>query len=500
VMNSARKLLALDTDRIKDYVFATAALKEIRGGSARLMELNSQAMGQLVGHADPTATTIYANGGAGLFVVDGARAQSALCAVQSAYRRQTGGAASVTGATVDLPVDFDHQRSDIRDLLRLLQLRLRLAKDRPPTQLAITALPHLRPCDACGTFPAAESTMEHGEPILLCEACQQRRSATGGPWERLFEMGVAKGAQPGDFNALGELSSPSGYLGLLYADGNAMGREIEKLATLGEVRRFAECADKAIYSAARDAIRDHLAPDGGKLPYVPLLLGGDDLVMVTRAQSALETAATLAEKFGEHSEAETGTRLSLSVGVVLAHAHFPFRTMLDLAEGALKFAKKEGAKRSLADRSLINFLVFSSANHVDFGSFYESTLTYRTAHPSPEPVRLRTMRPYCPEDLRRLVLTARRLREAPRGRLHALGDCLFHNSLDQSVMEAMTVLMRWRGSSLTGEKAAQVAVIRELVDNAGSGLTKFPWRGDATRGWRTPLLDLVEIFDFVKEG
>ena len=41
-------IVAFDTDQIKKYVFATDALKEIRGASALLDELNRIKMGEIV--------------------------------------------------------------------------------------------------------------------------------------------------------------------------------------------------------------------------------------------------------------------------------------------------------------------------------------------------------------------------------------------------------------------------------------------------------------------
>ncbi len=496
-MSQASKLVAFDTDRIKEYIFATDTLKEIRGASALLDRLNRREMSYWVKQADPNRKEIYAHGGAGLFLIEASRAEIAQLAVEHAYRRRTGGAASMTGASVGLPAGFDTERDPVQSLFGLLQLRLRRAKDHPPPALAVTSLPHLRPCDACAAFPATASVPEHGETHLLCDACQRRRQPTRGLWRRLSQMGLPPGQQPEDFNELGKLSKPQGYIGLIYADGNGIGQEIEQLTALADIRRFAQTVDAAIHQATGDAIRSHLLPVNSNLPYELLLLGGDDLVMVTRAQSAIDVAIKLVEKFGEHTErSPIGRRLSLSASVVLAHANFPFRAMLDLAESALKFAKREAAKRRLGDRSLINFVTVTSANHVDFKTFYEATLTVQSQPHLPK--LLRSLRPYTPADLRSLLNVARALRDAPRNKLHALGESVFL-SHSQSLLDGMTTLRRWRGNAQEGRQVEQVRALEALMSHAGAGETFFPWRRTAQE-WRTPLLDLVELFDFVKDG
>jgi GGDEF domain-containing protein len=493
-MGTLTKLIAFDTDRIKDYVFATDALKEIRGASALLDNLNRKEMAEIIRRHDPEMQTFYAHGGAGLFAVDAARADEALIAVERAYRDGTGGAASVTGATMGLPPDFDFGKDSVRELVELLQLRLRLSKDRPAEALAVTALPHIRTCDACSQFPATHSVPEYGSTRLVCDACEKRRDTAPGVWERLSEKGVPHGDLPRDFSALGALSKPRGYIGLLYADGNGIGREMEEHATLAELAEFAGSVDEAIHQATCDAVREHLQPAGGTLPFVPLLLGGDDLVLVTRAQSAIDVAITLVERFREHTKQRTGRRLSISVGVVLARANFPFRTALDLAESALKFAKREGARRRLSDRSLINFLTVTSPNHLSYEAFQNETL--RSQQPGSAREWNRSLRPYTPEALRHLVEVARDLHDAPRNKLHALAECVFLNH-NQSVLEGLTILMRWRGDRQRGRKAEQVKALRDLVDQSGRGECVFPWCAEDNE-WRTPLLDLVEVFDFVK--
>lgn len=485
------KLLAFDTDRIKDFVFATDALKEIRGASALLDQLNRERMTHIVQRIDSASRKIYAHGGGGLFLVAAEHAETARLAVEQAYHKYSGHAASVTGIILDVPDGFDEQRP-IQQIYELLQFKLRQTKDQTPVALSITASPYLRPCDNCGEFPASSSSLESGQRKLLCYACRARRLTIRGVWERLQSYGLPPGVLPQDFDKLGKASSPSGYIGLLYADGNGMGRKMKSLSTLAAVRRFAEAVDGTLHQTARDVIQTHLAPDNGVFPCVPLLLGGDDFVMVTRAQSAIEAAITLAEKFGDYSEhhPDIDERLSLSVGVVLTHYKFPFRTMLDLAESALSFAKREAVNRQLVDRSLINFLAISSANHLDFKSFYNETLKYQSDDVQEDPW-LRTRRPYTPAGLKELVATARTLKGAPRGRLQALGDCVFLKP-EQGKLEGATTLLRWRGNAENGPSKDHPKLVRELVSNS----LQFPWDDSRT----TPIFDLVELFDFVKEG
>lgn len=502
-----QSLVALDTDRIKGYVFATGKLVEIRGASALLDHLNREEMPHLVG-----GTKIYAHGGSGLFVVPTNQAEASIQAVRRRYQDATE-TATVTSAKVELPQNFDEE-SDLRPYWRRLSLQLRAAKERNPGPISTVTHPFLRPCDSCGTYHATNTYFESDveQPVLLCPSChikhhedQQikdeiprlvRGELPPHPnrlWHRLvselqqvnypFE-GLSR---PEDFGALGKQSSPKGYLGLIYADGDDMGRNLEGIPSLREMRRFARAVDEGIYGAVRHAILGHLQPELGaeSLPFDVLLLGGDDLVIVTTAQTAVEAALTVMEQFPVLTEESWGQRLSLSVAVVLAHIKFPLGSLVELAEGTLKFAKKERAKRRLTE-GLLNFLVVSNPNSLDFGDYYKSTLKDEHLNET----LYRTMRPYTATEIHRLIQAKRDLAAAPRGKLEQLRSAMFR-SRHQAMLEGLIALLRWRDEE-------QRRRVQQLISDFAEGQTElFPWVRHDGNTYHTPLLDLVELFDFI---
>ena len=86
----------------------------------------------------------------------------------------------------------------------------------------------------------------------------------------------------------------------------------------------------------------------GKLfPFDILLLGGDDMVMVTDAAKAMDVAYTIAKEFYQYTEASTIIDVSkvactLSIGVVLAPIKYPFSLLLDMADDALRAYEHAG--------------------------------------------------------------------------------------------------------------------------------------------------------------
>src|SRR5947209_1053943 len=100
-----RSLVALDTDHIKEYVFGTDKLKEIRGASSLLDYLNRIVMEELA-KLDPSfddRCRIYANGGSGLFLIDADKAYPFGRMVQGAFRDVTGSGSTITYIVQELP-------------------------------------------------------------------------------------------------------------------------------------------------------------------------------------------------------------------------------------------------------------------------------------------------------------------------------------------------------------------------------------------------------------
>lgn len=511
-----RKLLvSFDTDRIKEYVFATGKLKEIRGASVILDELNRQDMVEKGKEFD--AEQIYANGGSGMFIVPETSAAAFVQAVEKEYRLQTL-TGSITSARTELPDGFTNQ-DPVQCYLQTLAYRLRLKKDENALHQQLLTHPFLRTCDSCGEQYANQSVTEP-ESELLCSSCKNKRNKTDliqkeiediinaeteyleyKLWHRLLhELAFAPAdypmtgkTRPEEFDNLGEMSDPKNYMGLIYADGDSMGKALERLNNLDEVKQFSKTVDGAIYQAVHEAILAYLPAGDKYFPFDILMLGGDDLVMVTTAHKALEVSMKIIERFSELTEVGLGKRLTLSVGVAIAHTKFPFSSLLNLAEQALKFAKKEAVKRKrhspkTVQEGLINFIVVNDSNSLSFDDYYSDTLRDKDQN------HYRTLRPYSLRDLQYIVETIRCLKgeSFPRGKLKGLRDSVFQNR-NQSILEGL------RFVSSTKDKN-QRKTFNDFLNHFATNqqYLPFPWfkEGD---DYYTPFLDLIELYDFVIE-
>jgi len=505
-----RVIASFDTDRIKEYVFSTGVLKEIRGGSALLDELNRKEMEKRVLSIDPTAECIFANGGSGMFELDESKADECIKAIEKLYQTETI-TGSITGTYIPIKGD-----ADFKEVFAELNYNLRIAKKSKQGRIQLVTHQFIRTCDSCGV----EYACCKGQEKLLCHSCnlkqekakqvKDRRDKTvleGASkiretylvWDWLFKE-LSNNPKylkelPEDFNKLGELSSPSNYMGLLYADGNGMGAKLKELDSWQELKIFSETVDNGIRNAVLQAIQSHLQPQNAYLPFDILLAGGDDLVMVTAADRIVRTAITIIETFEKYTKEQLGEALTISVGIAIAHAKFPFNSLLSLAEDLLKFAKKESAKREQkssgkkTSQSLINFQVVSSSNSLHFSKDYKRI--FETKGELGRPTLVRTLRPYDLEKIDKLLDAIKKIKQIPKNKLQAIQESLFMD-YGNSLLQGLYLFSR-----LKKEQKSLLLTILQDFSNDNTGLKPFPWlkKNDICF---TPFLDIMELYDFVQ--
>ncbi|MFL5663657.1 MAG: Cas10/Cmr2 second palm domain-containing protein [Ktedonobacteraceae bacterium] len=552
----SESLIAFDTDHIKGYVFGTNRLKEIRGASSILDRLNRDKTVEMAKGFG--ARRIYAHGGSALFIVDSDKAEALGKAVQKLYHEETGGGASITYAIQPVP-DYGTQNImtaeklngniTMADVLKLLRIRLRLAKDSLQmdtssedglqqndvlTHIPLPSHALLCTCESCGVAYAQATWKDSDDPEdeegRYCRVCIGKRQEDRDVknelrdtrktswsdqtlWGRILQsLGESYLSPPSplpqrpkDFNVFREFTRGKEYLGLIYADANSMGKALEKLETLQEVKEFAERIDNAVFEAMGHAIRTHLPLQGDTFPFDILLVGGDDIVMVTPADKAIQVAYTLAEQFHQFSG-----EFTLSIGVVLAPVKYPFSLQHELVEETLKAAKKSGAQQSRPtssndrqEQSRVNFLVVTGNTSLRYEKQYEELHRKSTAHNNNE--FYATLRPYTLSDLRWLLDQLKKGNEKRLGRtkLHQLREAILKLNQTTTILESLALLRNWKQNERDFVKQMAETFDTRPTSRQQQMGTLFPWSLDGKESsdgltiYRTPLLDFIELYDFV---
>ena len=534
-------------------------------------------MERIVYDVDPDAKTIYTNGGSGLFLVATDKADEIRQRIHSEFHSKTVGGATVTFAIQDIPDGInDPEHEDIGDVLELLRYRLREAKDSQLTldHIGLPSHVFMRTCDSCGMRYAEVWDKDEGQDPAVqgnryCKVCYQKRledDAVKGSinelvsgqkprkssplWENVIthlrdaDYLLPEGTdRPDDFNVFHNFGDAKDYIGLIYADANNMGDQIKKFGKLDRLEEFAGDVDKAIYQAVCNAIQKHLpvrqltnqtlsgetrhSDKNNSLqwvfPFDILLLGGDDLVMVTPASSAMDVALTIAKGFNELTKGwePEGKGYTLSVGVILAPIKYPFGLLQDLAETTLKAAKQKRGKQEKQEEkkdqkesttygdTSINFMVVAGSTSHDFDKVYKQ-MQNRDVQNSGYDSKVNlyaTLRPYTVEELDILLDAIRDGRNKSLGRtkLHQVREAVLKMNLTTSVGESLAVLRNWKQSQRefvynhVYKLGGRYQERHQDSEKPGTLFPRvtFPWFADGDNIYRTSLLDFVELYDFV---
>lgn len=496
----AQALLAVEVTGIGRYVFGTDALREIRGASALLDEFNRADMQDVVRNVAPQAEVVFVGGGTALFLLRAERAEEAAAGLERAMRNRLG-ISTLNTAIVEVPDDFSI-KSDLRNknYYRMLGARLVANKNVLPEVIGLQTHSLFRPCDSCGQdYAEAEVTAPNNEVKLLCGVCRRkwdnnrrlqqnfRIGKLSGFWHELQPLlsdpELLHRERPDTMGALAEVDGPpmakTDSLALIYADGDGLGTLLREARNLSEIRQASRGVHQAMLATVARAIEGPLKPSGSLLPFDILLLGGDDLVLVTTSKRALPTAIVLAETFPTESEKQNIARpLTLSLAVVFAHPHHPFRNMLNLADGCLSAAKRERFRRRKQDPyarpfGLINYAFAGDAPGGEYALYEETVLRQKASGDAP--AVLRTQRPYTVQELRQMLSLSARLadQKLPRHWLQALRETAY---LPKAV-GVRTGLMALARMGIDPDNLVQPGhVAREVIDELASGRpVEFPW-------------------------
>ena len=143
------------------------------------------------------------------------------------------------------------------------------------------------------------------------------------------------------------------YVALVHADGNGLGQLLQKLE-LGDGRQrierhldFSEALNNATEAACVHACRQVLLPEiteDGRLPARPILLGGDDLSFIVRADLALHFTQVFLDAFERETQGIDGVPnegLTACAGLAYLRSNQPFYMGMELAEALCSHAKKQ---------------------------------------------------------------------------------------------------------------------------------------------------------------
>lgn len=544
-MTDRQFLVVIETQRVKGYLFASRILRETRGGSLLLDRLNrSRTKAILKG---TSGEEVYLGGGSGrvLFGTKG-EAEAFTDKVRELYSQETANA-RVSVEVVErrgqeaFPfwVARGVRESQHNKLARTEALAVVAGRWVQPCSSCGKNPSHEVTADIQGIHYLCSSCLYKREEVASFYHNVKRNWDISIPLPSLHRLRAewpdfilttlsekmrdnfgaeVKTLLPQDFDQIAERSTPRNYIGFIYADGNCMGETVKNIgkdfpddkAAQQAYAAFSSIVDQATPEAAVQAVLEQVGTCGTTTAreeparFVPaefVLAGGDDLILVVPAHASLPVASRFISLFQERSnelqnewvqEGKLSARfapegLTISAGVLLAHASFPASHLIDLAGELMKSAKRKAA--DLAKNTIEGTLDFMVLHEGGSKPLKECRKTEYTRMINNRTVRL-TERPYTATETFSLLDRIRAMKnsDVPRTKLKALYSVIFQ-SVMQAQFDALSILARLKATGDLGRSTALSQLLQELP--------LFPFRENEQGDWTTPLSELIEIYDFV---
>jgi hypothetical protein len=279
-------------------------------------------------------------------------------------------------------------------------------------------------------------------------------------------------APPESFEAIGEKSPPKNYLAVVYVDLDRLGRYIrdnslneclfERLST-----EINEAVTRSAYAGCEAVL------DGGGLAE-PLLVGGDDGVVAISAGNI----ETFVQKFHEtfkQARFSCSRRPTYSMGVAIAHSHFPIYEFRRVAEDLLRSAKRIAFEGNEKPDS-IDFEVITA-------SMAGAVVRQRETARRRSGWLHRTAKPYQIDDFLELAGSIRALKDAhaPSSKLKTLYATAYE-ARSQAELDYLTLLSRL--------EPRHADPLRGWIGGSF-------WRTRADGGEETRAADWAEIYEFI---
>lgn len=183
-------------------------------------------------------------------------------------------------------------------------------------------------------------------------------------------------------------------IAILHADGNGMGalfkRAVERYRdspkTVRDISRALAAATQAAVQSAMKAVADQAV--NGIIPARPIVLGGDDVSLILRADLAPQFALDFAEAFGALATAAmkpfgvlgSDEAMTTKVGFVVIGPNQPFAQAYSLAESLASAARSQTESR-IAFCRVAGAAIPSTADDLDQGGVGDGGYTlWRAAH------------------------------------------------------------------------------------------------------------------------
>lgn len=388
---------------IQSFIFQTNKLKEIAGASELVEQICTGQFAKILGISqeklddDKNAIVTAAGNIKYLFEKDD------LCkkVVKNFPKQIVEFAPGITISQAVVEVEGPLTENHINELEK--RLRAQRNKASRPHDIGLIAVNRSRQTG----LPANEFSKIYGNKISIDYGTKAKLD-NGNKSNRVIKsfLGeVEKSKIPLEMENITKSKNPQySWLAVIHADGNNLGLTLQRLAKelRGSnkveyeegVRSFSLALDEATKNAAKaayiDAIKNSGIKSSDKLPFRPIVIGGDDLTIICRADLALDFTKHFLLNFTEETKNQFGNLniesikngLTACAGIAYIKESYPFHYGYHLAETLCTYAKKKSKSMVESDELTPSSLMFHKVQDSfieDFNQIRERELKAKAA-------------------------------------------------------------------------------------------------------------------------
>ncbi len=344
---------------IQNFIFQTNKLKEIIGASELVEEICTSKFKQMfeqTGNTYVESQCILHAAGNLKYIFDNKEECASIVRIFPKTVQEFAPGITLSQAVVEMSGEFEKFESAVDEL----ENRLRAQRNKPmrSSTLGLMGVERSRQTGLPVVSYDGSNHIDAGTRAkLYVDSGNQSKRTTLSLCRRAFGMSdISDGQIAYDIE---NITQKNDWVAIIHADGNGLGRIVQAIGkNQTDFKDFSEKLDAATTAAAVDAfkfVKDRF--NDTRIPIRPIVLGGDDLTVICRADIALDYVSCFIKSFETQTKFVKNypnlgyDKLSACAGIAYIKSSFPFYYGYSLAETLCTQAKKD-AKHYLADREL----------------------------------------------------------------------------------------------------------------------------------------------------
>lgn len=375
--------------KIKKYFLENNYLKDIRGGSKIISELNNKTIKDVLNNKKYSKgifndeNIIYSGGGNVLIAVpEGAGSDLCRNLEEEFFKKSLTAMNAFEYVTVYLK-DFAYNFKDVsrkvneklqeRKKLKIYTAEVEIDKEFDNKHFAnenyklIQEDEHKKSkgvvCSLCDIRNARYYI--EAEDINLCPSCMLKHME--GKDKNSFMKDYKKKLKiKNEPKSIGSIDELGDEIAVIYGDGNNMGDIVMNISNVFEMMYFSRNLDLITKKSVYESIKEVFDKDNlhDKVKFEVIALGGDDIFIIVPAKYAFDISSNIIDKFDKSfSKGKKNSKITMSIGMVIAKSNTPIASLAAIAQDKLKSAKKITREKDIFEGS-IDIIELLGGNHI----------------------------------------------------------------------------------------------------------------------------------------